>query len=100
MVERFYSFQQSPEQRRRLGARGGRAYGRNQRIRRALQATARVTIQPEAEPQATAAESIAVLDANFPWLRGAEKIRFLKRGPAMAEGRYSLTVPSRNVPKA
>jgi hypothetical protein len=73
MADHFYIFNTSPEQLRRLGARGGRAYGRNQRARRALLATPPRTVPPLAAPLATTAESIAVLDARFPWLRGAEK---------------------------
>jgi hypothetical protein len=73
MVEHFYTFDRSPEQLRRQGARGGRAYGRNQRARRALGATLPRAILPRARLSTTTAESIAVLDAHFPWLRGAEK---------------------------
>ena len=64
-----YIFDTSPEQLRRLGARGGRAYGRNQRARRALLATRPEAVPPRAAPPATTAESIAILDARFPWLR-------------------------------
>jgi hypothetical protein len=73
MTDHFYTFDKSPEQLRRLGARGGRAYGRNQRARRALGATLPRAILPRARLSTTTAESIAVLDAHFPWLRGAEK---------------------------
>jgi hypothetical protein len=73
MTDHFYTFNTSPEQLRRLGARGGRAYGRNQRARRGLLATPPRTVPPRAAPPASTAESIAVLDARFPWLRGAEK---------------------------
>jgi hypothetical protein len=69
----YILFNKSPEQLRRLGARGGRAYGRNQRARRALLATLRESVPLRAAPSATTAESIAILDARFPWLRGAEK---------------------------
>jgi hypothetical protein len=41
----YILFNKSPEQMRQLGACGGRAYGRNQRARRALVAT-----PPEALP--------------------------------------------------
>jgi Resolvase, N terminal domain len=76
MSDHFYSFEMSPEQRRRSGVRGGRAYARKQRARRALLHTATGTAAPRlAAPPATIAESIAVLDACFPWLRGAEKRR-------------------------
>jgi hypothetical protein len=73
MTDRLYTFNTSPEQLRRLGARGGRTYARNQRARRALLSTPPEAVPPRATPPATAAESIAVLDARFPWLRGAEK---------------------------
>lgn len=61
----------SPLQLRSLGARGGRAYGRNQRARRAL--IARMPMPPQAVPlsaahRQTTAEAIALLDAQFPWL--------------------------------
>ena len=76
MTDHFYTFITSPEQLRRLGARGGRAYGRNRRARRALLAAPPEAVPPCAAPRATAAESIAALDARFPWLRGAEKRLF------------------------
>ena len=66
-------FNKSPEQMRHLGARGGRAYGRNQRARRALLATPPEAVPPPAVPRPTAAEAIHDLDAQFPWLRGAER---------------------------
>jgi hypothetical protein len=73
MTDRFYIFPTSPEQLRRVGARGGRAYGRNRRARRAPLATPPGIVPPCTAPAATTAESIAALDARFPWLRGAEK---------------------------
>jgi hypothetical protein len=69
----YILFNKSPEQLRRLGARGGRAYGRNQRVRRAQMPTPSAAGALPAAPDETAAEAIAVLDAQFPWLRGAEK---------------------------
>jgi len=66
-------FNKSPEQLRLLGARGGRAYGRNQRDRRAQMPTPPATVPPRAAPRETAAQASALLDALFPWLRGAEK---------------------------
>ena len=71
----YILFNKSPLQLRLIGARGGRAYGRNQRARRAL-----MTTQPEVDPQRaaltqTTAEAVALLDAQFPWLRGAEQRR-------------------------
>jgi hypothetical protein len=69
----YILFNKSPEQLRRLGARGGRAYGRNQRVRRAQMPTPPAAGALLAATGETAAEAIAVLDAQFPWLRGAEK---------------------------
>jgi hypothetical protein len=69
----YILFNKSPEQLRCLGARGGRAYGRNQRIRRALLPTPPLTLPPFAAPQETAAKAIQLLDTQFPWLRGAER---------------------------
>ena len=66
-------FNKSPEQLRLLGARGGRAYGRNQRDRRAQMPTPPATVPPRAAPRETAAQASSLLDAQFPWLRGAEK---------------------------
>ena len=65
-------FNKTLEQLRRLGARGGRAHARNQRIGKANLATLRQPLlSPVAAPE-TAAQAIAVLDAQFPWLRGVE----------------------------
>lgn len=69
----YILFNKSPEQLRRLGARGGRTYGRNQRARRALTPAAPAAVSPGVEARETAAAAIHVLDAQFPWLRGAEK---------------------------
>ena len=69
----YILFHKSLLQCRSLGARGGRAFGRNQRARRA-----RLTMPPEAVPvrapvAETTANAIAALDAQFSWLRCAEK---------------------------
>jgi hypothetical protein len=58
-----------------LGAFGGRAFARNQRLRRlALLPSPTQSSAAIAEPRSeTAAQAIATLDAQFPWLRGAEK---------------------------
>jgi hypothetical protein len=66
-------FNKSPLQLRLLGARGGKVHGRNQRARRALPPSPPEAIPLRAAPRQTTAESIAVLDARFPWLRCAEK---------------------------
>ena len=77
----YILFNKSPLQLRLIGARGGRAFGRNQRLRRAP------TTPPDAVPQSapllpTTAEAIALLDAQFPWLRAAERrVPFAARVP-------------------
>jgi len=79
----YILFNKSPLQLRLLGARGGRAFGRNQRLRRALLPAA----PPDAVPLRaallpTTAEAIALLDAQFPWLRAAERrVPFAARVP-------------------
>ncbi len=73
----YILFNKSPEQLRRLGRRGGRAYGRNRRVRRAQISTPVAAIALRAVPrEKTAGEAIAVLDAQFPWLRGVERRHF------------------------
>lgn len=70
----YLLFNQSPAQLRRIGARGGRAYGRNRRARlKATPATSLELVRPAGPPLTTAARAIATLDAQFPWLRGAER---------------------------
>src|ERR1700686_928495 len=63
-------FNKTPSQLRLLGARGGEAYGRNQRARRARLTTAPATAPVRVAPQETTTRAIAVLDARFPWLAG------------------------------
>ena len=65
-------FNKSPSQLRQVGARGGKAYGRKQRARRAL-----IALMPKPSqtrllrpPRQTTADAIAMLDAQFPWLSG------------------------------
>ena len=69
----YILFNQSPEELRRIGARGGRAYGRNERARRRAQLHRPEAIQCPVPHVETAAEAIAALDAQFAWLRGADK---------------------------
>ena len=66
-------FNKSPEQLRRVGACGGRAYGRNQRARRARMPKRPPDMPPPDVRRETAAEAIHVLDAQFPWLRRSGK---------------------------
>jgi hypothetical protein len=76
----YILFNKSPLQLRSIGARGGRAYGRNLRARRALSAnTPPAALAPGEVPLPTAAQAIALLDARFPWLRSAEKPRRPRR---------------------
>ena len=77
----YYQFLQHPGQARRAGARGGKATVRNRRER--LDRTSAEVPEPEAGtvlagPFESTAAAIALLDAQYPWLRGAEK-RFLSR---------------------
>ena len=66
-------FNQAPDDLRRIGARGGRAYGRNCRARRqAMAQSAPVAVLPVLPPAETTAQATAKLDAKFPWLRGAD----------------------------
>jgi len=68
----YILFNKTPEQLRRLGARGGKTFGRNRRARRALMLTP-LPAPPRARAQETTVAAIATLDAQFPWLRSAEK---------------------------
>jgi hypothetical protein len=68
-------FNKSPLQLRRIGALGGKAHGRNQRARRALVPTALASVPLRAALRQTTADAVAALDAQFPWLRAAEKRR-------------------------
>ncbi len=68
----YILFNKSPEQLRRLGACGGR---------RALVPTPLQPVPPRPVPGETATQAITVLDAQFPWLRGAEKRVSLHRAP-------------------
>jgi hypothetical protein len=72
----YILFHKSLLQCRSLGARGGRAYGRNLRARRAFAAL--LPMLPAGVPRSAAlseatADAISVLDAQFPWLYCAEK---------------------------
>jgi hypothetical protein len=62
-----FLFNKSLVQLRLLGARGGKAYGRNQRARRALMPPP-PAIPVRRVPGQTTAEAITLLDAQFPWL--------------------------------
>jgi hypothetical protein len=74
-------FHKTPSQLRLLGARGGRAYGRNQRARRALLPPS-PAVPLRVSPGESTSQAVALLDARFPWLRCAEKRNSRKRSPA------------------
>jgi hypothetical protein len=69
-----FLFNQTIEQMRRIGARGGKAHARNWQARqRAAGAGPQEPPRPAAPPRETTTQAVAVLDAQFAWLRGAEK---------------------------
>ena len=68
----YLLFHQSPEQLRRIGSRGGKAQARNRRQRRLTLTEPHLVPIPPPLLQTTA-EAIAMLDAQYPWLCGAEK---------------------------
>jgi hypothetical protein len=69
-----FLFNQTIEQMRRIGARGGKTHARNWRARqRAAGDGPQENPRPAAPPQETTTQAMAVLDAQFAWLRGAEK---------------------------
>jgi hypothetical protein len=59
-----FLFNQTIEQMRRIGARGGRTHARNWQARQRAAG---------AGQRETTTQAVAVLDAQFAWLRGAEK---------------------------
>src|SRR5579871_2009437 len=67
-------FNKSIDELRRIGARGGRAHGRNCRARRltAMQAEPVLVAPPVAPAEESTAQAIATLDKKFPWLRAAD----------------------------
>ena len=67
----YVMFNQTAQRNRRNGARGGRAFARNLRLRklRAAQPPAPVLLQEP--PPETAHEASLLLDRQFPWLAGA-----------------------------
>ncbi len=74
MTEYPILFNQTKEQLRRIGARGGRAHGRNWRARQKTRPRAAPqTGLPALPPMETTAQAAAALDAQFPWLRGTER---------------------------
>jgi len=86
----YILFHKSPEQLRQLGARGGRAHARNRRLSLLAQAPARLQMPPALNPvPETPAGAIAALDAQFPWLRGAEKRKIPRRSHRSISAHHS-----------
>ena len=75
----YVVFNQTIAQNRRNGARGGRTFARNLRLRKLLAPPPPSTERPEPPPE-TAHEASLLLDCQFPWLAGA----FRKRPPFSA----------------
>jgi hypothetical protein len=71
-------FNKSPLQLRRIGALGGKAHGRNERARRALMPTPPAAAPSRHAARQSTADAVVALDAQFPWLCGAEKRRSRK----------------------
>src|ERR1039458_635701 len=82
----YILFNKSPEQLRHLGACGGRAYGRNQRARRALVAAPPEAVPPPAVSRQTAAEAIHLLDTQFSVAARCGKVTPGTRRGARARG--------------
>jgi hypothetical protein len=68
-------FNKSILQLRHIGRLGGKAFGRNLRARRAMVPPPPEAIPFCARPLQSVAEAVAILDAQFPWLRRAEQRR-------------------------
>ena len=70
----FVLFSETTAQNRRNGARGGRAFARNLRLRKLLAPTPPQAAREE-EPPETAHEASLLLDRQFPWLADAFRRR-------------------------
>ena len=67
----YILFSETSAQNRRNGARGGRAFARNQRLRQKLAALFPPPPEGPAPPPETAHEASLLLDRQFPWLADA-----------------------------
>ena len=67
----YVLFNETASQNRRNGARGGRAFARNQRLRKLLAPPPPPEVIDEEQPLETAHEASQLLDRQFPWLAGA-----------------------------
>lgn len=82
----YVLFNKSPEQLRRLGARGGRTSAYNRRARLARLAQSPHALPARVPEGQTVADAIQVLDVQFPWLRGSEKRVSPNRGGLLQPG--------------
>ena len=67
----YVLFSETKAKNRRNGARGGRAFARNLRLRKLLAPPPPPQAPREEEPPETAHEASLLLDRQFPWLAGA-----------------------------
>ena len=67
----YVLFSETITQNRRNGARGGRAFARNRRLRKLLTPPPPAQPPDEEESPETAHEASLLLDHQFPWLAGA-----------------------------
>jgi len=67
----YVLFSETITQNRRNGARGGRAFARNQRLRKLLAPPPPAQPPDEEESPETAHEASLLLDRQFPWLADA-----------------------------
>jgi hypothetical protein len=76
----YVVFSETMAKNRRNGARGGRAFARNQRLRKLLAPAPPPPSAPcqEEQPE-TAHEASLLLDRQFPWLAGAFAPRSRRR---------------------
>jgi hypothetical protein len=81
----YVVFNETMAKNRRNGARGGRAFARNQRLRKLLAPAPPPPPAPcqEEQPE-TAHEASLLLDRQFPWLAGAFAPR-PRRKPAICD---------------
>ena len=67
----YVVFNETIAKNRRNGARGGRAFARNLRLRKLLAPPPLPLVECEEEPRETAHQASLLLDRQFPWLSGA-----------------------------
>ena len=78
----YVLFSETSAKNRRNGARGGRAFARNLRLRKLLAPPPPLEAASDRESPETAHEASLLLDRQFPWLAGAFAPR-QRRKPAI-----------------